>query len=317
MTAIVHDPENIAHHHLDHPERPERYLAILEALSNRGLLKRMNGMPLRQASSEEMARVHDHVVSSRIEEVLLKGGGMLDPDTYCTPASWDIARRAAGGLTDLCLAVARGEVANGLAVLRPPGHHVTRTVSMGFGLINLVAIAARALQDAGVATRVAIIDFDVHHGNGTEDIFADDPTVFYASTHQYPHYPGTGRARDTGTGAGAGFTLNIPLAAGAGDDEFVAAYQEHIWPAVDNFAPDFLLVSAGYDAHREDPLAGLEVSDEGFRIIEKDLMALARRCCAGKIVMNVEGGYHLEALGRCVSNSAALLLEAASGKDAS
>jgi acetoin utilization deacetylase AcuC-like enzyme len=314
MTAIVHDPENIAHHHLDHPERPERYQAVMAALKDRGLLERLANVPLRQASSEEMARVHDHVVIARIEEALLKGGGMLDPDTYCTPDSWDIARRAAGGLADLCLAVARGKEANGLAVLRPPGHHVTRTVSMGFGLINLAAIAARALQDAGVASKIAIIDFDVHHGNGTEDIFADDPTVFYASTHQYPHYPGTGRARDSGTGAGAGTTLNIPLAAGTGDDEFVAAYRDHIWPAVENFAPDFLLVSAGYDAHREDPLAGLEVSDEGFQIIEEDLLDLARRCCAGKIVMNLEGGYHLEALSRCVASSAARLLEAASGK---
>nr|MEE4268802.1 histone deacetylase [Candidatus Krumholzibacteria bacterium] len=317
MTAIVHDPENIAHHHLDHPERPERYQAILEALSNRGLLERMADVPLREATSEEMARVHDHVLVSRIEEALLKGGGMLDPDTYCTPASWDIARRAAGGLTDLCLAVARGEAANGLAVLRPPGHHVTRTVSMGFGLINLAAIAARALQDAQVASRIAIVDFDVHHGNGTEDIFADDPTVFYASTHQYPHYPGTGRARDTGTGAGTGTTLNIPLAAGTGDDEFLAAYRENILPAVENFAPDFLLVSAGYDAHRDDPLAGLEVSDEGFQLLEEELMALAHRCCGGKIVMNLEGGYHLEALGRCVGHSAARLLAAASGKDLS
>ncbi len=314
MTALFHDPENTAHAQPEHPERPERYLAALDALAAAGLLERLALVEPRPATAAEVERVHTPAMAQRIERVALQGGGWLDPDTYCTERSWGLARCAAGGLVDLCLAVARGEQANGLALPRPCGHHATATGSMGFCLINNVAVAARALQAEGLAPKVAILDFDVHHGNGTEDIFAADPSVFFASSHQFPHYPGTGRAGDRGREAGTGFTLNVPLAAGTGDQEFLAAWENTLLPAVADFAPDFILVSAGYDPHAQDPLAGLEVSTPAFARLSRSILDLARRTCAGRAVFVLEGGYNLEVLGHCVADAARLLLQAA-GKD--
>ena len=308
MTAIVHDPQNVLHAVPGHPERLERYTAIMEALAKGGLLGKMTSIPLRQASDQEIKRAHHPELVDRIEGLVKTGGGFLDPDTFCTTDSWDIARRAAGGLIELCGAVARGDQTNGLALLRPPGHHATAQNSMGFCLINHPVIAARSLQADGLADKVAIVDFDVHHGNGTEDILADDPTIFYASTHQFPHFPGTGRAQDKGTGPGCGATLNAPLSQGTGDEGFLSAYQNLIIPALEEFAPDFLLVSAGYDAHRDDPLAGLEITDSGFRQLIQLLVDFAQKNCSGKVVFTLEGGYNLDALARCVSLTAEILL---------
>ena len=316
MTAIFHDPDNIAHCQAGHPERPERYTAVVEALERTDLLERLTPSPGRPATGEELGRVHEPGVLERIAHITTQGGGWLDPDTYCTQQSGGLARQAAGGICELSLAVARGEHANGLALPRPCGHHATATGSMGFCLFNHVAVAARALQSAGLARKVAILDFDVHHGNGTQDIFAEDPTVFFASSHQFPHYPGTGRAAERGGGPGEGFTLNVPLAAGAGDAEFLGAWRESILPATAAFAPDFLLVSAGYDAHRLDPLAGLEVSTPAFSKLVQDILDLARTTCRGKVVFVLEGGYHLEALAQCVCDTTRLLLRAAEGESA-
>jgi acetoin utilization deacetylase AcuC-like enzyme len=311
MTAICHDPSNTRHYAPGHPERPERYTAIIQALEGAGLMKELPRVPVRQATEQEFLAVHERPMIARIEETVKRGGGMLDPDTYCTPESWGIARDAAGGLIDLCCAVARGEHPNGLALPRPPGHHATAQVSMGFCLINHAAVAARALQDLGLAKKVAIVDFDVHHGNGTEDIFTADPTVFYASTHQFPHYPGTGRASDRGHGPGHGFTLNLPFPAGAGDTELIPAYADSIVPALTLFAPDFLIVSAGYDAHRDDPLAGLNVSSAGFAEISRLLVEAAANLCGGKVVFTLEGGYNLDVLGECLVDTARILMGAA------
>jgi acetoin utilization deacetylase AcuC-like enzyme len=310
MTALCHDPRNVLHQQPGHPERPDRYLAVMEALGRSGRLAFLTQTPVRPATAEEILRAHQPALVQRIDQLTDQGGGWLDPDTYCTADSRDIAFSASGGLIDLCAAVARGEHSNGLALLRPPAHHATAAVSMGFCLVNHVAIAARALQAAGLAGKVAIVDFDVHHGNGTEDIFAADPEVFYASSHQYPHYPGTGRAGDRGVGPGEGFTLNVPLRAGAGDAELLSAWRDTIVPAVEDFGPDFLIVSAGYDGHRDDPLAGLEATTDGLTGIGRLLIDLAGRCCGGKVVFNVEGGYELSALSACVSEAAALLIEA-------
>ena len=313
MTALCHDPRNVLHAWPGHAERPDRYLACVEALDAAGLLARLARVPVRPASGQELGRVHAAGLIRRIEDTVRQGGGLLDPDTFCTVESGDLARNAAGGLIDLCQAVARGEHPNGLALPRPPGHHATRSVSMGFCLVNHAALAARALQAAGLAEKIAILDFDVHHGNGTEDIFAADPTVFFASTHQYPHYPGTGRAADQGTGPGTGFTLNVPLRAGAGDPELLTAWRQTILPAVRTFAPDFLLVSAGYDAHRDDPLAGLEATTDGLVEVGRLLVAAAGELCGGRIVFTLEGGYDLPALAACVTGAARTLLDAAPG----
>lgn len=317
MTAIVHDPKNVLHAAPGHPERMERYTAIMEALGRSGLLGRMVEVPVRLASAEEIGRAHQPEMIAIIEQAVSGGGGMLDPDTYCTAESWEIARNASGGFIDLCASVAGGEHPNGLAVLRPPGHHATATGSMGFCLINHAAVAARSLQaeekSTGGVKKIAVVDFDVHHGNGTEDIFATDETIFYASTHQYPHYPGTGGATDRGTGKGEGFTLNVPLPAGTGDEAFILAYSQAIVPALREFSPDFIIVSAGYDAHRDDPLAGLEISTAGFRELCQLLTETAGELCNGKIVFTLEGGYNLDVLAICVADTADILLKASSG----
>lgn len=310
MTGLFHDPQNVLHQAPGHPERPERYTAIVEALALAGLVEKMSMVAPRAATGEEISRVHQKAMINRIEKITNQGGGMIDPDTFCTAESWDLARMAAGGITDLCFQVAKGELNNGLALPRPPGHHATATGSMGFCLVNHVALVARALQSEGLAEKIAIIDIDGHHGNGTEDIFAADPTVFFASTHQFPHYPGTGPATDCGTGEGTGYTLNIPLSQGAGDDAFRAAYREKILPAVEKFAPDFMVISAGYDAHRDDPLVGLNVSNEGFDELTEDLLKSAAKCCDGKIVFVLEGGYNLDVLATCLTRCASLLLTA-------
>lgn len=309
MTAFVHDSQNVLHAISGHPERLERYTAIMEALAKGGLLGQMEIIPPRLASTEEIERAHSPELVQKIETLVSAGGGFLDPDTFCTTESWDIARGAAGGLIDLCQAVARGQQTNGLAVVRPPGHHATFLNSMGFCLINHAAIAARSLQANGLANKIAIVDFDVHHGNGTEDILADDPSIFYASTHQFPHYPGTGRSQDIGKGAGTGATLNVPLTQGTGDTEFLQAYKDVIIPGLEKFAPEFLLVSAGYDAHKDDPLAGLEITDSGFGQLVQLLIDFAQKSCSGKVVFTLEGGYNLDVLARCVSLTADLLLK--------
>jgi acetoin utilization deacetylase AcuC-like enzyme len=310
MTALYHDPENIAHAHPGHPEHPGRYTAVAEALAAEGLLARLAVVAPRLAAPEEILAVHDQRMLDRIADVTAQGGGWLDPDTYCTGRSWELARKAAGGISDLCAAVARGEHANGLALPRPPGHHATARASMGFCLINQVAVAARALQSAGLAAKIAILDFDVHHGNGTEDIFVSDPTVFFASSHQFPHYPGTGRAADQGQGAGLGLTLNVPLPPGTGDEDFLAAWSATILPATVRFDPDFLLISAGFDGHALDHLAMLEVSTAAYMELTAAILETARQVCYGKVVFALEGGYNLEALAECVTGTARLLLEA-------
>jgi acetoin utilization deacetylase AcuC-like enzyme len=301
MTGLLHDPEFFARHNdAQHVENAGR-LAQLPAIAP------VASVRCRAATDAELLAVHapDHL--ERIAATCVAGGGSLDPDTYCCAASDEVARAAAGGLVDLCDAVHRQAYANGMALIRPPGHHATADRAMGFCLYNHVAVAAAALRCQGVP-RVAIVDFDVHHGNGTQDIFYADPTVLYLSSHQYPHYPGTGAANETGQGPGVGFTLNCPLAAGAGDDEFLAAYRECLLPALVAFAPGFILVSAGYDAHAADPLAGLQVTTAGYATLVDLLIQAAEVLCDGKIVFSLEGGYNPEALAECLSATARALI---------
>lgn len=282
---IAHDPGP------GHPERPDRARALQQAVFEARVSDQR--IPAREATVEELAAAHDR---SYVETLLqLRGKSVrLDPDTAVSPATMEAAARAAGLSIDLCCAVADG-AAPGLALVRPPGHHATADRAMGFCFFNNVAVAARALQAKGLK-RIAIYDWDVHHGNGTEAIFWRDPDVFYMSTHQSPLYPGTGAASDVGEGEGKGRTLNVPLTAGAGDAALLAATDETLAPALRAFGPDMILISAGYDGLAVDPLAGLEFTPEGYGTVARRWKALADELCEGRIAGTLEGGYDLEGL---------------------
>jgi acetoin utilization deacetylase AcuC-like enzyme len=293
-----------------HPERPERLQSIRRELQATGLADRTQAVSLTRCDEALMARVHDPEHIRRVESACSAGQHLLDAmDTAVSRDSYEIARLAAGSLVGLCDAVARGELARGFAAVRPPGHHAERDLAMGFCLFNNVAIAARHLNQDTDCSRVLIVDWDVHHGNGTQHIFEEDPRVFYASIHQWPLYPGTGARTERGSGAGEGTTLNCPLDPGSGDAEFLRALREEIIPAAESFGPDFVLISAGFDAHRADPLANLEVTTEAYADATAALCELADRRAGGRLVSVLEGGYDLEALAGSVACHVETLLD--------
>ena len=290
--AVFAAPDLDEHHvPAGHPERHGRLDASLEGIDAAGLREAVAIHTPRLAEVVELERVHDPSYVARVEEFCGAGGGQLDADTYAAPGSWTTARRAAGAVLDAVDALRRNECDVSFAGSRPPGHHAVPDQPMGFCLFNNVAVAAAALADEG--ERVAIVDWDVHHGNGTQDIFYDDPRVFYASTHQFPLYPGTGRADETG-GPGAPYSnLNLPLPPGTRGDVFRRAIDEVIAPAIERFDPTWLFISAGYDAHLADPLAELELSSTDYADFAVRLQQLVppRRC-----VVVLEGGYDFDAL---------------------
>jgi acetoin utilization deacetylase AcuC-like enzyme len=276
----------------EHPERPERVAAVAAALQAHGLAERGTRLPTRAVRDEEIGRVHAGRYFSDLERTVPGRSGHLDEDTFFSPGTWPAALAAAGGAVDLTLASIDGRLPRGLAVVRPPGHHATPDRAMGFCLFNNIAIAAAAARAAGVA-RVAIVDWDVHHGNGTQDIFYEDPSVLFISTHQSPLYPGTGASREVGAGAGAGATVNLPLPEGSGDAEYAAAFDEVIVPVLGAFKPELILVSAGFDAFADDPIAGMEVSVGGFARMARTIRGVADELCEGRMVCVLEGGYDL------------------------
>jgi acetoin utilization deacetylase AcuC-like enzyme len=290
-TGLCTDERFRAHHApREHPERPERLVAIDHALVAAGIPQRCEKIAARPATRAELELAHAPGYLDALERTVGKGGaGWLDPDTFYSDGSWTAALCAAGATVDLALAVSSGTLANGAAFVRPPGHHATRDRAMGFCLLNNVAVAAAKLRTLG--KRVAIFDWDVHHGNGTEAIFDEESDVLYCSTHEWPQYPGTGLADYIGTGRGAGFTVNVPLPRGTRPDAYLAAYRARIKPAIADFQPDVILVSAGFDAHVDDPLGGLKLDDDTFEILTRDMLAICPR-----VAVVLEGGYDLDAL---------------------
>jgi acetoin utilization deacetylase AcuC-like enzyme len=278
-----------------HPERPERLLAARAAartLEQEGLV--WEAIAPREATAEELARVHEPAYVERLEA--LRGGEeYLDPDTYVVSGSIAAARLAAGGMVEMVDAILAGRAERALALVRPPGHHARPSLAMGFCLVNNVAVAAAHARACGLE-RVAIIDWDVHHGNGTQEMFYRDPSVLYVSTHQYPFYPGTGAANEVGEGEGRGGTLNVPLSSGGGDGVYRAAFERVILPVLDAFRPEFVLISAGFDPAERDPLAQMEVSVEAFGWMARELRKVADTHARGRAAIVLEGGYDLPSL---------------------
>ncbi len=303
--ALIRDPRFREHSGpRGHPERPARLDAIDQALAP--LAGRFLELEPRPADDEEILRVHDPLHLARLRAVEGRRA-QLDPDTYTSARSLEIARLAAGSTIELARRVARGEVSRGFALVRPPGHHAERNAPMGFCLLNQIALAARALQEDGV-DRVCVLDFDVHHGNGTQHVFEGERDVLFVSLHQFPFYPGTGALEERGHGEGLGATVNLPLPAGAGDPEYLAVFDALVAPLLLEFRPELLLVSAGFDAHERDPLASMRVSTAGFAGMAARLRALADEVCGGRMVLSLEGGYDLEALGASVHAVAEVLM---------
>ncbi len=275
-----------------HPERPERLTAARAAIDRSEV--RFARVPPRMATDEELARVHTPRYIDKL--ATLRGQhGYLDPDTYVSPESVDVARLAAGSLVAMVEAIVGGPIAKGVALLRPPGHHARPAQAMGFCLLNNVAVAAAHARTLGMA-RVAIVDWDVHHGNGTQEMFWREPGVLYLSTHQFPFYPGTGDVDEIGEGDGKGYTVNVPLAAGGGDGVYATAFERIIVPVLSAYAPELVLVSAGFDASASDPLAGMDFSAEAFGWMARALARVADASAGGRVALVLEGGYDLAAL---------------------
>jgi acetoin utilization deacetylase AcuC-like enzyme len=282
-----------------HPERPDRLRAIREALVRANIQQRGLCLPVRPATDEELGRVHSRTYLDDLVRRVPGNSGWLDGDTYFAPGTWDAALAAAGGLVDLTQGVLSGQFRCGMAFVRPPGHHAEADRAMGFCLLNNVAVGAAAARASG-ASRVAIVDWDVHHGNGTQQIFYEDPSVMYLSCHQFPYFPGTGAPEEVGRGAGAGTTINVGLPQGCGDREYELVFQRMFIPRLHKFRPDLIMVSAGFDAHMDDPLAKMRVSKQGFAALATQVRAAADELCDGRLVCTLEGGYDLSALARSV-----------------
>ncbi len=311
-TALYRSPRWRDHDTGAHPENAGRLVAIDAELTRRGLLANRPDIPFAAAPDEAIARVHDPRYITGLREFAAQGGGWLDADTAVGPGSVDIAALAAGAGIAAVDAALDDRARRGFVLARPPGHHATPGRGMGFCLFNSIAIAAAHALDRGLQ-RVLIVDWDVHHGNGTQDAFYDTDQVLFISIHQYPHYPGTGAASERGAGRGAGYTINLPLAAGAGDADYRKLGEEIILPAARAFRPQLVLVSAGFDAHAADPLGDMRLTADGFAALARQVAGVAAECADGRIVAMLEGGYDPGAL----AASVAATLAALDGEDAS
>jgi len=287
-----------------HPERPERLTAIRTGLEQAGLLSALTRVAVRRVTDDELALAHDRRYIELTRRELSNVSGLKDlstGDTLVSHDSFDTARAAAGGVLNAADAVVAGRLRNAFCAVRPPGHHATQNRGMGFCIYNNVAVAARYLQRVHGVARVLIVDWDYHHGNGTQDIFYEDDSVFYFSTHHYGAYPGSGSASETGRGRGAGTTLNVPLPPGAGDADILRAFEDRLVPAARAFKPNFVLISAGFDGMRRDVLGRFDVTPQGFAAITRVVVDIASQLCEGRLVSVLEGGYRLDGLADSVT----------------
>ena len=307
-TALIYHPDYLKHDTGLHPENKERLISIISHLKKTEMLEKLEMITPGKAGVSELEYIHqrDYIEKARYHsEMKLR----LDPDTIMSADSYDVAMLAAGGAIKAVDSVI-DNVENSFALVRPPGHHATPGRGMGFCIFNNVAIAARHAQKRGMK-RVLIVDWDVHHGNGTQDAFYEDPTVLYFSTHQYPHYPGTGWLDEVGNGDGAGFNINVPLPAGTDDAGFIAAFEELLLPAAFEFAPDIVLVSAGFDACAGDGLARMNMNAGGFAMLASIVRSIAKESCDGRLAAMLEGGYNTILLPQCIAS----VLEVFMGKE--
>lgn len=300
VTALIFSEYSAGHDTGSHPENQSRLNAIQQRLKQENLFE---DRPVYQASPVDPAvleMAHDPGIVTQTREIAERGGGSIDGDTLVAPRSWDAALASAGGAMQAVDLVLSGEHRRVFSMTRPPGHHAERFRQIGFCLFNNIALAAiHAMNEYGLQ-RVAIVDWDVHHGNGTQDVFYDSADVLVCSLHQWPLFPGTGLQNERGTGVGEGYTLNVPLPAGAGDADYLSALDGVVAPAIRAFEPELILVSAGFDAHRDDPLAMMAVSDAGFRQMAQRVRKWAAELTEGQLVLILEGGYNLQALGESV-----------------
>jgi acetoin utilization deacetylase AcuC-like enzyme len=312
-TAIVYDGYHKRHTREGHPENFRRVEESWSLLQVDGILNNLVHLPSTPAPLDAVLRVHGRTYLERLETAALQGKSHLDADTYLTENSYQAALLGAGGLLNVVDAVLQRKVQNGIALNRPPGHHALPNWGMGFCLLGNVAIAARWAQDQHNVGRVLIVDFDVHHGNGTQEIFYRDPSVLFFSTHQFPFYPGTGAAYETGEERAEGATINVPLPSTVGDQGYLTLFRQLLLPAARLFRPELILVSAGYDAHWLDPLANMRLSVTGYTTLMQELLALADELCQGRLVVQLEGGYHIGALSHSILSAVRLLTHSHQG----
>jgi len=313
-TGFLHDERYQLHLTGDyHPEMPERLNRVYRGIKEAGLLEKLIQIKASRADMKWIEQVHDERYILRFEAACLSGKSMFDsPDNQMCYDTYETALLAVGGILDAAGRVMEGKLDNAFCAVRPPGHHAEGAKAMGFCYFNNVAVAARYLQNHYAVQRVGIIDFDVHHGNGTQAIFEQDPNVYYYSIHEHPSfaYPGTGREFEYGSAAGQGFTKNTPVLPGKGDDEYKRLIKKDLIPAIDEFKPEVILVSAGFDAHEDDEMSGIKLSTEGFSWIMQRIVELGRRHSNGRIISVLEGGYSLERLPELAADHVEILLNA-------
>lgn len=307
-TAYITDSRFAGHTLKGHAEYAGRLTAIQDVLDQYAIPERMLCLTPEAATDAQLRAAHTEDYLQLLAWTETQKGIQLGPDTYVLPQSFGIAKLASGAAIRGVDAVLSGEAANALVAARPPGHHATHEMGMGFCLLGNISIAAQHARHTYGLKRVMIVDYDVHHGNGTQDIFYADPNVMFLSTHQFPWYPGTGAVEETGEGAGVGATVNVPLPAGVGDIGYAQIFEQIVWPVARRFQPELLMVSAGFDAHWDDPLGQLQLTLPGYSYLTRELIRMAQTLCSGKIVFVLEGGYNLTSLSYGVLNVAYALL---------